>query len=127
MRPEYLKWFEEMAFLLPPELKPSPAQIAVLDRSPDPSPATDPASPPPPPDASTVRFDLAALPTGPAFTTWAGNISHGTQRSETVIFSARTLGTAFMIDDKEYRWIEVTSTSAMEGQTGLLGRGTAAC
>ncbi len=58
---------------------------------------------------------MAPIPDGPAHTTWQGEISHGDQRSETVIATARTLLTE-VIGDKEYLWIEVTCTSVMAGR-----------
>ncbi len=118
--PEWVKWFAESAFLPETvELQPERSQVVIspaipnLPRTPD--PRTEPAAPAAPSPRSG-RFDLAPIPKMPAFTIWQGKISHGSQRSETVISTARMLGTD-AIDGKDYRWIEVTSTSAMEGKT----------
>jgi hypothetical protein len=132
--PQYAKWFDSFGFRLatvvagagtPPAPKHSataggPGTVAIVTPNAPVTPNasgiathtgtdTRPIDPP-----RTQRFDLALMPKTSAFCTLTGKISHG-QRSETVILTARTLGTE-VIDGKEYRWIEAISTSVMEGK-----------
>ncbi len=60
------------------------------------------------------RFDLASIPEGLGYVKWQGNISHGPNRIETITSTARMLQNE-VIDGKVYRWIEVTSSSVMQG------------
>ncbi|MDX1929554.1 MAG: serine/threonine-protein kinase [Pirellulaceae bacterium] len=117
--PEEYEWFDRAFQNGSPKPQSNPlARTAPLPQdsrstvSPEPKPMPKPI---PKPTPQTGRFDLALLPTKPSTQTLVGRITHNPLRSEHIELTATVLGTE-IIEGREYRWLEVSIKSMMDGQ-----------